>query len=44
VGSDKHIFPKKNILLLLGGNKNGQEKDIKKAKIIFVKNTKIEDE
>lgn len=33
-------IPEKNILLLLGGNKNGQSKDITKAKNIFVKNTK----
>jgi putative addiction module killer protein len=35
-------FPEQNILLLLGGNKNGQTKDIKKAKSIFVKKTKAE--
>lgn len=28
-------LPNENILLLLGGNKNGQDKDIKKAKNIF---------
>ena len=32
------FIPEKNILLLLGGNKNGQEKDIKKAKNLFLKN------
>lgn len=32
-------FIKKNILLLLGGNKNGQTKDIKQAKNILRKNT-----
>jgi len=32
-------IPEKNILLLLGGNKNGQDKDIKKAKNLFIKNT-----
>ena len=30
-------FPKKNILLLLGGNKNGQGKDIRQAKKILRK-------
>ena len=30
-------FPPKNILILLGGNKNGQEKDITKAKKILEK-------
>ncbi len=28
------IIPEKNIILLLGGNKNGQDKDINKAKKI----------
>jgi len=32
-------IPKKNILLLLGGNKNGQNKDIKQAKKILSKST-----
>lgn len=31
------FFPKKNILLLLGGNKNGQSKDIQKARKILSK-------
>jgi putative addiction module killer protein len=29
------IIPEKNIILLLGGNKNGQDKDITKAKKII---------
>ncbi len=29
------IIPTKNVLLLLGGNKNGQDKDIKKAEKIY---------
>lgn len=33
-------FPEQNILLILGGNKNGQTKDIKRAKGIFVKKTR----
>ena len=33
-------FPEKKILLLLGGNKNGQNKDISKAKNIYLKATK----
>lgn len=33
-------FPEKNILLLLGGNKNGQTKDITKAKGLYIKCTK----
>ena len=32
-------IPDKNVLVLLGGNKNGQGKDIKKAKSIFQKYT-----
>lgn len=32
-------IPEQKILLLLGGNKNGQEKDINKAKKIFAKST-----
>ena len=31
------LIPESNIILLLGGNKNGQEKDIKKASKIFRK-------
>lgn len=34
-------IPEKKILLLLGGNKNGQDKDIKKAKGIFIKKTQL---
>lgn len=34
-------FPEQNILLLLGGNKNGQTKDITKAKSLFIKSTKV---
>lgn len=30
-------IPERNILLLIGGNKNGQDKDVKKAKSIFLK-------
>src|SRR5690349_10932326 len=29
------VIPNKNIILLLGGNKNGQEKDIKRARKIL---------
>lgn len=29
------LIPQSNVVLLLGGNKNGQEKDIKKAAKIF---------
>lgn len=36
------FFPEKNILLLLGGNKNVQSKDINKAKNLFIKNAKTE--
>lgn len=35
-------IPVKRMLLLLGGNKNGQDKDIKKAKNIFIKKTQHE--
>jgi putative addiction module killer protein len=33
-------IPEKKILLLLGGNKNGQSKDVSKAKAIYLKVTK----
>lgn len=33
-------IPEKKILLLLGGNKNGQNKDVSKAKAIYLKATK----
>ena len=33
-------IPEQSILLLLGGNKNGQSKDITQAKKIFKKHTK----
>lgn len=33
-------FPEQNVLLLLGGNKNGQDRDIKKAKALYIKNTR----
>lgn len=32
-------FPEKKILVLIGGNKNGQDKDIHKAKSLFKKYT-----
>jgi putative addiction module killer protein len=35
-------IPEKHILLLLGGNKNGQSKDIKKAKKILSENVTFE--
>ena len=34
-------IPGKRILLLLGGNKNGQDKDITQAKSIFIKTTNL---
>ncbi len=34
-------IPEKRILLLLGGNKNGQDKDVTQAKGIFIKATTI---
>ncbi len=34
-------IPEKRILLLLGGNKNGQDKDITQAKSIFIKAANI---
>ena len=33
-------IPEKKILLLLGDNKNGQSKDVSKAKAIYLKATK----
>ncbi|NGX61581.1 MAG: hypothetical protein K940chlam9_01068 [Chlamydiae bacterium] len=33
------FIPEKKILLLLGGNKNGQDKDIRKAKSLLKKYT-----
>lgn len=32
-------IPKRKILVLLGGNKNGQDKDIRKAKALYKKYT-----
>ncbi len=32
-------IPEKKILLLLGGNKNGQSKDVSKAKALYLKST-----
>lgn len=32
-------IPEKKILILLGGNKNGQDKDIRKAKALYKKYT-----
>jgi len=34
-------IPERRVLLLLGGNKNGQDKDVSKAKNICIKATKI---
>ena len=34
------IFPEQNVLLLIGGNKNGQDKDITQAKNIYFKRKK----
>lgn len=34
-------IPKKRILLLLGGNKNGQDKDVTQAKSIFIKASRV---
>lgn len=31
------IIPEKRVILLIGGNKNGQDKDIKRARSIFRK-------
>ena len=36
-------IPEKKILLLLGGNKNGQDKDIRQAKKIFQKHITFEE-
>lgn len=36
-------IPEKKILLLLGGNKNGQDKDIRQAKKILNKHTSLEE-
>jgi putative addiction module killer protein len=36
-------IPEKKILLLLGGNKNGQDKDIRRAKKILHKHTSKEE-
>lgn len=36
-------IPEKNILLLLGGNKNGQDKDIRQAKKILQKHVSYEE-
>ena len=35
------LIPEKNIILLLGGNKNGQDKDIAKAKKILTDTSKM---
>ncbi len=44
-GDGKRVYyayiPEQRILLLLGGNKNGQDKDVAKAKNIFLKATSI---
>jgi len=37
-------IPEKKILLLLGGNKNGQDKDIRQAKKIFNKHVSPDEE
>jgi putative addiction module killer protein len=37
-------IPEKKILLLLGGNKNGQDKDIRQAKKIFDKHVSSDEE
>ena len=37
-------IPEKKILLLLGGNKNGQDKDIRQAKKIFNKHVSSDEE
>jgi len=46
-GNGRRVYyayiPEKKILLLLGGNKNGQSKDIANAKKICTKYTEVED-
>ena len=37
-------IPERQILLLLGGNKNGQDKDIRQARKIFNKHVSTEEE
>ena len=37
-------IPEKQVLLLLGGNKNGQDKDIRQAKKIFNKHVSSDEE
>jgi putative addiction module killer protein len=37
-------IPERKILLLLGGNKNGQDKDIRQAKNIFNKHVSTEED
>lgn len=37
------IIPENNVLLLLGGNKNGQDKDIRQARKIYYKTQKNND-
>ena len=38
------LIPEKRVLLLLGGNKNGQDKDIRQAKSIFNKHVSSDEE
>ena len=38
------LIPERQILLLLGGNKNGQDKDIRQAKKIFSKHVSSDEE
>ena len=35
-------IPEKSVLLLLGGNKNGQNRDITKAKNLFIRKTELQ--